>query len=498
MISDDWIYRSKNLGHLRDFIEYALYYGNGRFLGNLFAMCFVQKPLLNALMKAATLTGVVMLLPKVCRTSFPIRYPLSFLLVAGVAPSLFGEVYTWTSGFMNYTPPILCMLFCLFLFGSFGEKEGRFESAAKTLLIAPAAFCGQLFVEHATAVNLVIAAGLLFFAVRKKDKRLRAALYLLGALFGAAAMVLIPRVFFDPYNQQLVYRSFTLGSPAELMKRIVSGVLLYSNFFTGSALVVCLLGALALYITVLYPEAFLKVKRLLLLRLALAAYPAYTLVNYLCTQNAWYVSDTTVRYLAAFLLLAVFLAALIFTLFHLPDLDVRRRTLTLVFLALFSICPLLLSTVMPERCILLPYMLLAMAALTLTENVWPRLPKNAGAVCRAGAGVGAAALALVLALTFYNIGDMNAALIEHVEKCVAEGKTEIDVFPIPSNYVFGYADTWTYAQVYHYEVRGDIHFVNIDLPRWEKRRLRERQAEEAAAAGDAAGQAESEAAAADD
>ncbi len=69
LISDDFIFSRLEFSSFRELIQYVLYYGNGRVLGNLSVLLTINVPWLTALIKAVAVAGIVTLIPYVVKTS---------------------------------------------------------------------------------------------------------------------------------------------------------------------------------------------------------------------------------------------------------------------------------------------------------------------------------------------------------------------------------------------------------------------------------------------
>ncbi|MGN1194774.1 MAG: hypothetical protein ACI4SB_04765, partial [Acutalibacteraceae bacterium] len=63
LASDDWEFLSYNYQSLGEAINYALYYGNGRFLGNLGGIVLAPHPILAAVYKSLSICLLGILLP---------------------------------------------------------------------------------------------------------------------------------------------------------------------------------------------------------------------------------------------------------------------------------------------------------------------------------------------------------------------------------------------------------------------------------------------------
>ena len=118
---DDYEFARVPYNSFRELISFCLTYGNGRLLGNIFGIVLNQHPILGAAVKSLLMSGTVILLPAVCGLRSKHAYLLSFLLVTAIDPALFAQIYTWTSGFGNYAPPVFLTLVILLLIQRYPE-----------------------------------------------------------------------------------------------------------------------------------------------------------------------------------------------------------------------------------------------------------------------------------------------------------------------------------------------------------------------------------------
>ena len=157
LISDDIEFSSMTFEGFRDVLRYALYYGNGRLLGNFSSQLLCHSTLLRIIVKAGTISLVIVLLPYVINCRIIVGYLLSFILIMAMPAELFGEVFVWTSGFTNYVTPICLTLIILCII----EKLDAFDRKSYRYLIGFTVFilgiASQLYVEHSSIINLILA-----------------------------------------------------------------------------------------------------------------------------------------------------------------------------------------------------------------------------------------------------------------------------------------------------------------------------------------------------
>ena len=107
---DDFGFRNESFQSASQALQYVLRFGNGRFLGNSGIVFLVNHLFLADLIRAAVLAGIAILLPFVLSLHRMSVRLLSMFLLLTLAPGIFGQVYSWLSGFQNYVPPLLLLL----------------------------------------------------------------------------------------------------------------------------------------------------------------------------------------------------------------------------------------------------------------------------------------------------------------------------------------------------------------------------------------------------
>ena len=185
---DDYGFLNEHFASTSQALHYVLTFGNGRFLGNSGIIFLMHHLVLGDVIRAAVLAGIAVLLPVVLSlNSLPARL-LSMFLLLTIAPGIFGQVYSWMSGFQNYVPPLLLLLLTLLLIRESGGGS-LLAKIRQGLLVFLLAVCMQFYIEHSSCMNVLTAFLLTIWLKRKKDPRFSYAfLFLLGALLGLVCM----------------------------------------------------------------------------------------------------------------------------------------------------------------------------------------------------------------------------------------------------------------------------------------------------------------------
>lgn len=118
LVSDDREFLSLNYKSFAEAINYALHYGNGRFLGNLGAILLAPHPMVATLYKAMTISLLGILLPRLCEAKNKVTYLLSYFLLLTVSSKMYAQVYFWNCGNVNYATPIALFILGLMIMKS--------------------------------------------------------------------------------------------------------------------------------------------------------------------------------------------------------------------------------------------------------------------------------------------------------------------------------------------------------------------------------------------
>ena len=458
--SDDLEFRSLPFTLPSQYLVYALEYGNGRLLGNLTAIVLSKFRVLCILVKALTLSGIVVLIPAVLEQKGATSHLLSFLLISGADAAVFGEAYVWTSGFSNYIPPIWCALVILYVIRQYPRLTNSLARFGVLALVAVLGFAGQLFIEHSSGVNVLLA--LCVCAYAWKHSRKAAApgcIWLAAAVAGLAFMLLIPKLFYIPGNHTDSYRSAHLGSIAAMVISCAKNAIQLSNHYFGACTLPVCFGALST--TWLTRHARSEKANRLLYWLS-GCCTAYVVLSLTLGLEIYLGKAAIVQHTLSGLCVFLTLAAWMVAVWKL-EAALRCRLLTCLGFALVSLLPLLVVTPIPNRVIFQSYVFVVMGALlcfrevelALPETMKRRLPKALTAI--------ALLLVLLLGSVFTSVAFMVNIRDKHIRREVESGASFIQVFSLPYRYT-----TWDHlwSLRYLYPSDREIQFSAMDFDNW--------------------------------
>lgn len=448
LISDDFEFADLALTNPRDLISYVLYYGNGRLMGNLTGIFLINYPILCGLVKAVTFCGIIWLLPRVSTVSPKNRLFLAAivpLLVLGVNPDIAGQVLMWTSGWANFIPPILIGLLCLYVI----QSMNRFSFKAATLIVV-LGFVGQLYVEHATAIQILAALCLLVYYHKRGHKiQARYSLcWLAAGICGAALMFAIPKIFFLEVNRSAGYRTFHIS---DFVSHIYGALLFSISTFEQC---IALLSVFSLFGFLVNKGrstlSLLKKTVYLLIPVLLGIYPYLNI--------SW-----SILALAKHGLTLIYLTLLLIDILLMKDKSKKLAVLWLCILAIIATAPFLVITPFGERCMHLSYILLCIAALICVESCIESDDSIRTKLLQCASLIGTAAVCVILAVSMVKIHHYDNIRDSYIRQQIAAGETEVVIFDLPTRYTF---NTYLLDLYYYDQKPRDVSFEIIDLDTW--------------------------------
>ena len=135
LVVDDYLFGGLNLASFSGRVDYVLHYGNGRVLGNLAVLYLVKHPIIRSAVKALTFLLIGFFMTRIVDSvSGGENENIVFLLLIAMASQLFAQTFSWTSGFCNYAPPILCGLYLAYIFLFSDRKTGWIDAITAILI----------------------------------------------------------------------------------------------------------------------------------------------------------------------------------------------------------------------------------------------------------------------------------------------------------------------------------------------------------------------------
>ena len=454
--SDDLEFAALNCSTLKEYAHFALYYGNGRFLGNLCAVLLSNFKLLCVLTKAFVLSSGIVLIPLALGLRDKCCFLLSFILVTAMEPNVFGEALTWTSGFSNYVWPIWISLVIFLLIQWYPTAKAPIKPFI-FLAVPILGVASQLFIEHSSGVNGLLAFCFTVYYWKKgqRNKAVLSGIWLLATAVGLLLMLAIPRIFYRADNRVDNYRSMHLGSIFSLIRGCANNVIHLSNYYFGASEIPLCFGAL---VTIQQTKQHRSEKANHILFGLTGLSGVYLFLGMAMSVDVYIGKSAMIHHIlagaSAFVPFIIWLIAA----FKL-DSQKRCRQLFLLGFALVSLLPLLIVSPTPPRVILQSYVFIILASLDAFAWSNFRVNKHTGKIML----IVCLCLVILLSSVFFSIHTMATARDAHIQREIAADAVQIEIFMLPYRYT-----TWDHlwSQGYIYENTDHIQFVPIDFYDW--------------------------------
>ena len=456
---DDYGFRNEQFESFSQALRYVLRFGNGRFLGNGGIVFLMHHLVLGDFVRAAVLAGIAILLPMVLSLHRLSVRLLSILLLLTISPGVFGQVYSWMSGFQNYVPPLLLLLLTLLLIreSSGGSLPAR---ACRGLLIFLLALCMQFYIEHSSCLNVLTAFLLVMWLKKKKDPRFfEALLFLIGTLIGFACMFVA--MFFVAPEVHGGVQSYFTGGVFGIFRGMLRNLVLLLGMYSENAISLTIMAILCSLLLAQYPDAIPRKKRQLVY-FGMLGPSAVFLLSLIGSVKPYYgklaVAESALLLGAMLVYIFSVLSMLICLARHTGRENIIRAAV-LFSLALVSILPILVVWPTGYRCLFHSCVMLFSAELVLTEELQSYAVRSD--ITRVITGAVAAVLtAAILCQTavFFDIRRMVSIRDAWLEEQVGLGADSAAYFLIPSPYIY---DAWNeendhYANVGGKQIRLEI------------------------------------------
>lgn len=459
--SDDLEFAALEYSTVGEYMTYVLQYGNGRVLGNICAIALSNSKVLCVLIKAFLLSSSMILICDILEIFGTGDRLIAFVMFVMIDPSVFGEVYVWTSGFSNYFPPIWLTLIIIFLLKHYQSLKNCFLRSAVCVLIFLMGLASQLFIEHSSGVNLLLALTFTCISFRKKnDTVIPCSIWLLAAAAGLTVMLTVPKLFYIPGNHTETYRSVNMGSLTLLILTCAKNTVQLCGHYFGVCLLPVCFGAVATVF--LTQDQRSEKENRILFGLSLVSV-LYLLVSVFLTAANYLGKGALIQHAVDCIFTVLPFLVWILAALRLPRGRTQASLVLCLAFAAVSLAPLLVVTPIPTRVIYQSYIFVMMAAILCTRPLLCRFTPKVREYMLLAAKTVCLLLILVIGSVFMCIRFMADARDQHIRQELKMGSPEIIIFQLPYEYA-----TWDHlwSQKYAYGTGDEVTFSAISFEQW--------------------------------
>ena len=436
-------------GNFLNILSEAIHYGNGRLLGNLGAILICNSVFLNVIAKGVVLSGIAVLLPLLLNVQTGFGYILSALLFAGISPSVFAQVYSWTSGFQNYAPPIFLLIICLLLIKY--NPKNKVLSAVSYFGVAVFGFCSQLYVEHNTVINIIIAAVTVLLCFRfSKRGRAKSVVWLVSLLGGTAVMFMIPKLFKDTTTfMEDDYRKVEIINADSFVNNFVNNLWYGLNLTAGSLILLLTLGVLS---CLLLRRAKKESKRPKFISFVIsvdAILSAMLLMYSFFFSSSESLLECSVRDGIKFLPAIGILFIFIFALFLLKNSSLKWCSLICVGLGFVSVSPFAVVSPFGSRGVFFFMFFLIVAALLAYSEASKSVDERTIKIAEKCGAAAVLACVFCISVVSFDIYTYSKIRDSYIAQKMSEKAQTIELFEIPSEYFLNSKWEFRYYNYYN-------------------------------------------------
>ena len=228
-VSDDIFFFYKFGTSIKDAFVNALFYGNGRLLGNFIEIIIQKYTVVRVTLIATVLTWLISLIIRLSGLDNTKQFFVPLFFIATLHPNFFAESIHWMAAFCNYVIPLTLFLESLYYILNDAVHKRR-----KHILICVLCFLGCFFSENTTLVFFFVF-GFTFLQQYVKTKKINVLLFLTAVCSGVGTvmMFLIP-CFVGRTDAMDSYRHTVFGKNLiDIIKFIFGQAGLVSKFFSG-------------------------------------------------------------------------------------------------------------------------------------------------------------------------------------------------------------------------------------------------------------------------
>ena len=466
-VSDDLEFKKLNLFSIKDNIHHSLYYGNGRFLGNLGSVLLVNHKILSCVVRAFIISVLCILIPKNCNCNTEVSYIFSTILIVGIQPELFGEMYGWISGFQNYVPPVF--LTSVIVAITKYKTSSHLITALLNGIIILLGVCSQLYVETSTLFNIILSFLMLYIIYKKRGTShiSKHVCWFISTAAGAAIMFLIPKIFFIENNRTSGYRSVHISSLGEFIYYFFYNALRLIYYFSDNfpVIIITLLIAYFFFANIIRQNK-VKFKYASAVKSLLIFCLCYICIDRLYFRNAYY-SFNLFDYVHAVASTMIFFFAfiiLIYSLMYSNNIINPQIGIIALSLVFVSIAPMLLVSPVHRRALYLPCMVLTCFYTYLMDSIVEHIDLTKSKLLLSATKVICLLVLAGLCVSFSNIKYLSEERERNIYKQINDQKTSIETFDYPKNYVF-WDHNWVLPEYYSVN-KHKLDFIILDYNTW--------------------------------
>lgn len=457
---DDTYYDYLNISGFKDALHFSAGYGNGRVLGNFLALVMCKSRLFAAVFRSSVVTAIVYYITKFVDEKNVFVTLCTGLSLVGIGGLIFGEVYSWISGFANYLPPILLTLIAL-NFIKYFEKSNK---PLAVIMISLCAAAVPLFNESAALNCAFLSLAVVLYCIfKQKNKFVLALVYFVSECVGVLVMLYARK---NVHDKRGIYSTVDYSSKLDSIKSIFANAWevyqKYVLWFPKFLLLFALISVVG--ILIVYQSEKSRTRFSNFIGTVLAIYPLF-LIFCSASQKADFMAQTKLLYIAVVTVMTFLYLFCVLMLFLYIDEKQRAAYIFSFVFAVFNVGYYLVLYPVNSRATYYTYVVFTVLLAILIKNAKLRfVPKKAVASFLLAGTVAVFAFLIPLQINIYHMDKIQR---EYIEYQIEQGATNVCVSKLTYTdyYHHSYYDD-RLGTVFYKDKPKDVTFQEVPIESW--------------------------------
>lgn len=450
VLHDDIYFREEGGGSISSAIKDSLDYGNGRFGGNFCIYYLMQHDVLRIVIKSVVAI-LMFLIASFLVDEKKSLFAVSLFLFLTVEVSIFRQVYASSAAYFNYVIPIFMLFATIFLI----EKSN--SGKLSCLIVFVFGFSMQLFAEHNTVINCLIALAIVLFKVwfEKGTEKKKEISFLISSVLGAGVMLLMPE--FLGVSDKMDFYRYMPTSVGDIISVCMGNAYTIATVFLKNTVIIIFISILCIVLSK-------KNKKISVLQIAVFTLTA--VVGLLLKFTDVFGNFKGYRATAFFVLIcfAFCVCFIVTVLRRVSDVRTRNRMIGDIVFSLMSFMVILPVFPIGTRCLFLGYSILTIGALrlfryTLSDKEIEKASLFLSVVIT---------VVLVFVAYMYSCGrKADDERMKYLSEKLSAGETEITMPILPYSQMFANCGhSYVFDQYYYIEEPGDVKYEFVPYDEW--------------------------------
>lgn len=479
LVTDDYIFASLNFHNMWEFIFNNKGINrwdikNGRYLGNTIGVLlsmtykFGYLKYIRGIFMGSGIFLLILLCSKLSNLDKKISFIVSTFLILSAPIDIYRQIYSWTSGYVNYLIPTIIFLILLLLFDNFINNQNMINKKDIFLIYILGVAC-QLFIENITIYVCIFSMFMFIFSYFKNKHLLKLTMpFLVSSSLGA--IIMFSCKGYRQVNTADTYRSININNLSDTIHTLISNSLSMTRFIIlDNMILVSIILILCFFIIRQYSN---KDKFIICSIFTSIVY--MIILKYIFSIKSVDIEQLPqlirrIKYILDYIITLNILTILMYTVLRgIRDKDLKKKLCFYCISIVVISIPLMIINPIGTRCFFICYVFLVIICMILMNYVFKDMSININKL-----NIIANILVFLILINKYYIFNNIKYQFDEIISYTEEQMTnkDIDTIQLPKFKYQKYISTdisYFIGFLYYHNVPNDIKFKTIDRDKWEQ------------------------------